>query len=119
MGKHLKDLHKTIASGHIKIISCNEQLAELYEVFHRKKIQKYFTSNQVVDFFELLDDCAQFQKITTKVNHCRDKKDNYLLSLAIDSKADYLITGDKDLLILKSIKNTSIISYSNYSRIFK
>jgi len=44
-------------------------------------------------------------------------KDNYLLSLAIDSNADFLITGDNDLLILSRIENTKIIKYSDFEKI--
>lgn len=32
--------------------------------------------------------------------HCRDLKDDMLLTLAIGGQADYLVTGDRDLLIL-------------------
>lgn len=34
----------------------------------------------------------------SEVNICRDKKDNKYLSLCLEAKADFLITGDKDLL---------------------
>lgn len=39
-----------------------------------------------------------------KVTVCRDPEDNYLLELAETSKADYLITRDKDLLELPNQK---------------
>lgn len=45
---------------------------------------------------------------------CRDPKDNSPLNLAIDGNADYLVTGDSDLLILKQIKNTSIINWNDF-----
>ncbi len=41
---------------------------------------------------------------------CRDPKDDYLLELAIVSKADYLVTGDKDLLDLDKIGTCRIVS---------
>jgi len=46
-------------------------------------------------------------------------KDNYLLSLAIDSNADFLITGDNDLLLLNSIENTKIIKFIDFEKISK
>jgi len=55
--------------------------------------------------------------LKTKVDICRDLKDNYLLSLAVDSKADFLITGDYDLLILEKIENTNIIRFSDFDRL--
>ena len=50
----------------------------------------------------------------SNVNLCRDQKDNFLLSLSKDSQANYLITGDKDLLDLKTLENTKIITMSDY-----
>ena len=41
---------------------------------------------------------------------CRDKKDNQILQLAEHVKADIIISGDKDLLVLKSYKKTKITS---------
>jgi predicted nucleic acid-binding protein len=32
------------------------------------------------------------------------------LNLAIDSEADYLVTGDKDLLIIKKVLKTKILT---------
>jgi predicted nucleic acid-binding protein len=40
---------------------------------------------------------------------CRDSKDNKFLELAVDGKADFIITGDKELLILNSIENIVIL----------
>ena len=53
-------------------------------------------------------------KVKSNIEICRDEKDNFLLNLALDSKADYLLTGDKDLLILESIENTEIITFSEF-----
>lgn len=47
---------------------------------------------------------------TRQVKITRDRKDNEILDLCLAAKADYLITGDKDLLVLKSFKKTKILS---------
>jgi predicted nucleic acid-binding protein len=52
--------------------------------------------------------------ISSKSNICRDPKDNYLVSLALDSKADFLITGDKDLLELNKISETIVLKYTDF-----
>jgi uncharacterized protein len=41
---------------------------------------------------------------------CRDKDDDNILSCAKVSRADYLVTGDDDLLILKKFDKTRIIT---------
>lgn len=57
---------------------------------------------------------AEFIVVTTDVKICRDPKDNFLLSLAIDGKASYLITGDKDLLDIKVLGKTKIVTMTSY-----
>ena len=41
---------------------------------------------------------------------CRDEDDNYILQLCQFIDAEYLITGDKDLLILVNFDNTKIMN---------
>ena len=52
-----------------------------------------------------------FINITSEVSLCRDAKDNYLLALAKDSDANFLLTGDKDLLEIAKFENTEIVTY--------
>ncbi|HOF02224.1 MAG TPA: putative toxin-antitoxin system toxin component, PIN family [Spirochaetota bacterium] len=49
---------------------------------------------------------------------CRDIDDNNILQLAEYINADYLITGDKDLLILEKYYNTIILSPKDFVKIF-
>ncbi len=56
-------------------------------------------------------------EIRSTVLLCRDPKDNYLLALAQDSQADYLVTGDRDLLILENFAGTIILSYQDFTSI--
>ncbi len=44
------------------------------------------------------------------ITECRDPKDNKYLELAVSGRADYLITGDQDLLILNPWRNLKIIT---------
>lgn len=49
--------------------------------------------------------------------HCRDPKDDKLLALAMAGKADYLVTGDKDLLCLNAhsaLKSLKIITVKEF-----
>jgi uncharacterized protein len=119
IGKSLKGLQNYIDSEIVKIVTCNEQLEELLEVFNKPKFRKYFSKEQISEFFELLDESAENVKIETVTNLCRDSKDNYLVSLAIDTNADFLITGDCDLLDLIKIGNTSVIRYSDFDKTIK
>jgi putative PIN family toxin of toxin-antitoxin system len=59
---------------------------------------------------------ARSSRYTLKhtVNICRDPKDDMFLECAALARADYLIAGDKDLLILSSYKGTRIITPLEY-----
>ena len=47
-------------------------------------------------------------------NVCRDPKDNQVLADAANNDIDLIITGDKDLLVLKKYKGIKIIIPGNY-----
>lgn len=50
---------------------------------------------------------------------CRDPKDDYLLELAVSSSADFIVTGDKDLLELERIGKTVIVSPMDFDLILQ
>jgi uncharacterized protein len=59
---------------------------------------------------------SYFIQKKSQITVCRDPDDNKFLELALDSNAEFLMTGDKDLLSLKSLleyKNL-IISPSDF-----
>jgi predicted nucleic acid-binding protein len=43
---------------------------------------------------------AEIIEIKETISACRDRKDDKFLEVAFNGKADYLITGDRDLLVL-------------------
>ena len=118
IGRTLKSLPILLDKNKVTIISTDEQIKELLEVVSRKKFQKYFSLTNIEEFLKLFEEKSQIVKLKTNQTICRDLKDNYLINLAIDSKADFLISGDNDILILKRIGSTEIISYTSFTNIF-
>src|SRR5690606_12726296 len=98
----------------VRILFSNELLGEFLEVVNRPKLKKYFSDKDIAKLIDSINEHADFIEVTSKVDVCRDKNDNFLLSLCEDGKADYLITGDEDLLILKKFKRTSIIKIADF-----
>lgn len=80
----------------------------------RPKFKKYFTSADLEELLIAISARAHFIEVSGTVKICRDPKDNFLLALAKDGKADYLLTGDKDLLELKKFEKTNIITISEF-----
>ena len=62
---------------------------------------------------------AELVDVHSIVGICRDPKDNFLLALAKDGDADYLITGDDDLLVLKEFEETKIVTLTDFETVFR
>lgn len=91
-----------------------ESLEEFIEVIQRPKFKKYFSDTDVNSLLQLFDRYGELYEVKSAVKVCRDPKDDFLLSLAMSSRADFLVTGDSDLLVLKEIGNTEILNLSAF-----
>ncbi|MDP2113588.1 MAG: putative toxin-antitoxin system toxin component, PIN family [Bacteroidota bacterium] len=89
-------------------------MSEFLGVVNRPKLRKYFSDENLEMILDIIDQHADFVKVTSTTNVCRDEKDNFLLSLAKDGFANYLITGDQDLLVIKQFERTEIITIAEF-----
>ena len=89
-------------------------LDEFLEVARRPKFRRFFSFADIEEILETIHEYADFIKVDSKIDICRDSKDNFLGSLSIDGTADFLLTGDKELLELKKFGETTIITISNF-----
>lgn len=69
-----------------------------------------------MELLELLETIAE--KVEIKPTHfvSSDPKDNFLLDLMDFSKANYLVTGDKDLLLHNPFKTATILTPANFEK---
>ena len=100
-----------------KILASTATTLELEEVLSRKKFEKYFSMEERIQFVARFFADAEIIEIKEKITACRDRKDDKFLELAVNGKADYIITGDQDLLLLQPFQNIVIISVSDYLKI--
>lgn len=107
-------IDKLLKNKNVQLVFCSELLLEFLDVVKRPKLKKYFSKPDVDNLLEIIEEYAVFIEVTSAVEICRDKKDNFLLALAKDSSADYLITGDSDLLIIKKFEETEIVTIAEY-----
>lgn len=97
---------------------CTELLEELQEVTQRRKFVRYFPVEEVNSLMEFLRLRCTFFVPTENIKLCRDVEDDYLLNLAHVAKAHYLVTGDKDLLVIKQIGRCKIVDVKTFEEIF-
>ena len=114
IGKQLKSLKPLLVEQTIQPILSEQLLQEISLVSQRPKLQKYFPQSKVNELIDFLKIIGLSIDIRSEVLLCRDEKDNYLLALAKDSQADFLITGDKDLLVLQQFELTKIVTYQQF-----
>lgn len=118
IGKKLSMLRKVILSDHIDVYVCDELIAEFVDVTHRDKIRKYISEDDIISTLQLMEVSCIFAKCQKEVSSpVRDAKDLYLLSLAESVDADYIVTGDKDLLCLISHGKTQILTFNEFLEI--
>jgi len=112
--KSYKQIDDLLVSKKIRIVFSEELLNEFIDVIQRPEISKYFSLDDIKKLLELFDFYGDLIEVKSGINQCRDPKDNFLLSLAVDSKADYLLTGDNDLLEIGQIGTTKIQTLTEF-----
>ncbi len=111
-GKSL--LGSLLLSEKIEIVSSKELNEELFEVIQRPKFSKWLDAVQIQQMRVDFELSTLNVEIESTVNVCRYPKDNFLLSLAKDANADFLLTGDADLLTLKGFGETRICTIRDF-----
>lgn len=114
IGKELHELKDLIVSEKVKVIITDQLVDEIKLVTSRDTLRKYFNQDKVSDLISLLDILADKVKIKKVDKVCRDPKDDFLLALSKESKANYLITGDKDLLDISIYGKTKIVTVKQF-----
>ena len=107
-------LDELMTAGQITFLFSQESLEEFVEVASRPKFEKYFSREDLTNLILYFDSYGEIVEVTSDIDICRDPKDNFLLNLAKDGNADFLITGDKDLLVLEQLEDTTILTYRDF-----
>ena len=87
---------------------------ELSEVLGRKKFDRYVSREQRGRFLASLIRESDMIEVTESIRACRDPKDNRILELAVDGNADFIVTGDADLLVLNSFRGVRILTPATF-----
>lgn len=112
--KNYAQLDEILFEKKCTLVFSEELLEEFLTVIKRPKFRRFFSNEDTENLIETIQEFAEFVEVKNKVSVCRDEKDNFLLSLLKDSKTDFLITGDKDLLDLENFESTKIVTISDF-----
>jgi putative PIN family toxin of toxin-antitoxin system len=99
-----------LARGSGKILLSFAVLAELYDVLSRKQFRRYINEEDIRRFLAALTREAQWVDINVRIVACRDPKDDKFLELAECGRAEYIVTGDADLIVLHPFRGIQILT---------
>ena len=94
---------------------CSETFAELEARSTLSKFDGYTRQEARLKAVEALGKIGLFTVTTGPVSICRDPKDDIFLALAGAIKADAIISGDQDLLVLGNFEGIPIITPREWS----
>jgi putative PIN family toxin of toxin-antitoxin system len=114
IGKRLQHLKPLLTNPELNIFICNEILDEYKAVITRPKIKKYISNQRIKETIEIIKLSTINENLVSEVHISRDENDNFLLAFSVDVSADYIITGDKDLLVLEKFNNTNIVTFEEF-----
>ncbi len=100
---------------------CSKEIAQEYiETANKlKKKVKKFDSEVLDELIDMILLKSIFCTPATQANQmCRDQKDQMFLDLAVSTKAKYIVSGDKDLLVLEKYTGGKIIKPFNFLQFF-
>jgi uncharacterized protein len=119
MGKHVRSyLDKILSDPQFDLLISQKSLDELTSVLSRPKFQKYITIEQIDMLVALIRRRSNFIDVTSQIALSRDSKDDFLLALSLDGQANYLLTGDEDLLVLQKIEQTLILKIADFIALY-
>lgn len=86
----------------------------LDEVVDKLRNKFHFPEESMQELIDILMTYCHVIDVTSKFDVVRDKKDNKVVECAFDGKADYIVTGDPDLLELKEFKGIKIVKAKEF-----
>jgi len=102
----------------IRLAASKETIRELKRVFSFDSIKKLpgYKSHLVASFIAWYQYNVEYFAINSDISFVaiRDVSDSIFLKLAVVSHAQYIISGDQDLLVIKHIQKTNIITVAEF-----
>ena len=100
--------NKAIMNG--QVLMSEAVLAELQDVLDRPRFDRYLSLELRRTFLSDLLALVEIIETFRRIEVCRDPKDDKFLELAVSGGAAFIISSDKDLLVLNPFEGIEILS---------
>ena len=119
IGHQAKLMQRILTDARFDVYVCEELLAEIRDVCLRPKIRCHVSEEEMEAFFRIIHAFCRKAEIGHEADFpIRDPKDLCLLSLSDSIGADFIVTGDADLLDLKQYKRTKMLRLVEFRAFF-
>ena len=99
----------------LRVVLMSQDLAdELADVLARPRFIRYSSLQERKTLLDNLMQQTEWVQITERVQACRDPNDDKILELAVNGEADYIVTGDDDLLVLNPFRRIAIVTPAEF-----
>lgn len=114
IGKRLNCLLELLDNPWFTLVSTPILNEKISRVVRRPKLKHYFPEESVLQLEKWMEKNAEMHELDTITPRCRGPKDDYLLELAIKSKATFLVSSDKDLLEIGQVDGCRIMTFTEF-----
>lgn len=90
-------LLRLVLDGHTLVFS-QPTFNELQSRLYRPKFDRYITLEQRQRLLHDFNACAHWVELAPYPTYCRDPDDDKFIATALQAQADWLVSGDRDLL---------------------
>ena len=112
------DVLRALRDGRFTVIYSTDTLVEVINVLGRApfRTKYHIEPDDITALINLIRLRGELVTPRRKVTVCRKHKDDKFLELAVSGAADYIITGDKDLLQLRAFRGVPIVTADGFLR---
>lgn len=105
---------QALARNEFTLITADELVDEFVRVASREKFAALITKENAEVLLLMIEEKAIYTNVSAVPALSRDPKDDVYLACAKAANADYLVTGDRDLLVLKEHSGTRIVTPAEF-----
>jgi putative PIN family toxin of toxin-antitoxin system len=99
-----------LAAGNAILLASQATLEEIQTVLLRDRFTRWLSVETRTQFLAGYRHTVQVIPVVSHLEICRDPRDNKFLDVAVDGRADSIVTGDEDLLALGPFRGIRIVT---------
>jgi len=108
-------IDKHLSQEHFVLVTAAVLLEELDRVLRYPRLQRYYSEETRTRYIALIAALSEVVEMPESVPRiCRDPDDDWVIACAVAGEANYIISGDRDLLALRRVGEIPILSAAQF-----